>query len=553
MRSTKEFLGASGRIRRVFGVLLAATLAPLSGLGQSRGDELAFDLLIQNARVVDGTGNAWFRGDVGIRDGVINLVGHGDPSQAEEVWDADDRVVSPGFIDVHTHVESRGRRGGLVATPRADNFLLDGVTTIVTGNCGGSVLDVEAWFDNLDKLGLGINVATLIGHNSIRRQVMGEVNRQARPEELEHMQSLVDEAMKQGAVGLSTGLLYVPGTYASTEEVIELARASARHGGIYASHIREQGAKLFESIDEAVRIGREASLPVQISHFKIKGKKRWGTIGRAIEHVDRYRREGIDVVIDAYPYDRASTNLGVNLPSWALSDGPDAVAKRLADRELRARILKEMRAKLDDQGFENFSFATVASYRPNPAWEGKTISEINLERGGEPTLAAELQTVLHMVEAGGASMIYHYMSDEDVETIYQYPYAGVASDGGVRVFGQGKPHPRSYGTNARVIARYVREKKTLRLEDALRRMSSLPAQMFGFRDRGVIRVGAAADLVVFDPEGVSDKATFADPHQYSEGFDLVVVNGEPMVRDGELTESRPGKTLRHVSTMSEPS
>ena len=511
-----------------------------------------YDILFVNARVVDGTGNPWFRADVGIRDGTIVLVGADEEATAERIIDVQDRIVAPGFIDVHTHVETRNGRGGLEATPRGDNFLLDGVTTIITGNCGSSEIQVRAWFQKLDELGLGLNVATFIGHNSIRREVMGTTNRQARAEELEHMQSLVDVAMKEGAIGLSTGLLYIPGTYANTEEVIELARAAARHGGVYASHIREQADDLHASIEEAATIGREAGMPVQISHFKIKGKQRWGTIGGALELVEQYRREGVDVVIDAYPYERASTGLSVNLPSWALADGDEAIRERLRDPETRARILDEMRDKLDYLGFEDFSFATIARFTPDPSLEGKTLSEVNLERGREPTVEAEMETILELMADGGASLVYHYMSVDDVETIYRYPNTAVASDGGVQQQGVGRPHPRSYGTNARVLAEFVRERQTLSLEDAVRRMTSLPARTFRLSHRGLVQEGFVADLVVFDPARVQDRATFEDPHEFSEGFDFVLVNGELMVDDGKLTDRRAGRIVRGAAVARGP-
>ena len=280
------------------------------------------DVLIRNARVLDGTGSPWIRNDVAIDDGRIVAMGPQLEIQAHAVIDADDRILAPGFIDVHTHVETSVNRDGLQKLPRADNYVLDGVTTIVTGNCGTSEIDIAAWKQSLD--GLGINVATLVGHNSVRRAVIGLADRAPDERELQTMRELVDQAMRDGAVGLSTGLLYVPGTYATTSEVVSLARVAAGHGGVYASHMREQGARLHESIDEAVLIGREARMPVQISHFKVKGPARWGSIGEAIALVDRHRELGVDVVIDAYPYARASTNLGVNLPRWAVSDGRGA-------------------------------------------------------------------------------------------------------------------------------------------------------------------------------------------------------------------------------------
>ena len=507
------------------------------------------DLLIRNARVVDGTGSPWFRSDVAISNGRIVEIGVGLNLAARQTIDAAGRVLAPGFIDVHTHVESSDSRDGLQRLPRADNYLLDGVTTIVTGNCGGSEIDIAAWNESLT--GLGINVATLVGHNSVRRAVMGLDDRAPTMRELEQMQALVEQAMRDGAVGFSTGLLYVPGTYAKTEEVVSLAEVASQHGGVYASHIREQGEKLHESIDEAVRVGREANMPVQISHFKIKGPARWGSIGDAIDLVESYRREGIDVVIDAYPYDRASSNLGINLPRWAVSGGTEEIASRIRDDETHARIVGDMKTMLDDGGYPDYSFATVAQYSPEPTYIGRTISEINrlIERPG--TADAEIETVLDMMieggEAGsiyGASMIYHYMSMEDVNTIFRYPNAAVASDGTIMAYGRGQPHPRSYGTNARILADFVRDRKILTLEDAVRRMTSLPARTFSFHDRGIIRPGFTADLVLFDPAIVADKATFENPHQYSVGFDYVIVNGVAVVAEGEITDERSGRFVK---------
>jgi N-acyl-D-amino-acid deacylase len=508
------------------------------------------DLLIEGARVVDGTGNPWFVSDVAVDGGRIVAIAPDLEMEADRRIDAGGRVLAPGFIDVHTHVESSDRREGLAKLPRADNYLLDGVTTIVTGNCGSSSTDIPAWRDGLQ--GLGINVATLIGHNSVRRAVMGSDERAPTLEEMQQMLALVDKAMRDGAVGLSTGLLYVPGTYADTDEVIALARVASSHGGVYASHIREQGARLHQSIDEAVRVGREAKMPVQISHFKVKGRTRWGTIGAALDLVDSYRRQGIDVLVDAYPYERASTNLGVTLPRWAVAGGAEAIRARFEDDETRQRIVAAMKAMLEDGGYPDYSFATVAQYQPNPSYNGLTISEINRHLERSATIDNEISTILEMMVeggsagySGGASMIYHYMSNEDVDTIFRYPNTAVASDGAIIAKGRGKPHPRSYGTNARVIANFVRERKILTLEDAIRRMTSLPARTFSFHDRGIIRPGFVADLVIFDPDRVADKATYQDPHQFSEGFDVVIVNGEVAVADGVPTDVRAGRFIEH--------
>jgi len=528
-------------------ILFSITAVVLCGSALAQDNNV--DLLIQNARVVDGTGSPWFRSDVAIDDGHIVSVGFDLNVNARRIIDAAGRVLAPGFIDVHTHVESSGSRDGLQKLPRADNYVLDGVTTIVTGNCGGSEIDIGAWNRSLE--GLGINVATLVGHNSVRRAVIGLDDRAPTPSELEQMQALVDKAMLDGAVGFSTGLLYVPGTFATTEEVISLAEVASKHGGVYASHIREQGAKLHESIDEAVRVGREANMPVQISHLKIKGRTRWGKIGDAIELIESYRRQGIDVVVDAYPYERASTNLGVNLPRWAVSGGTQEIAARIGDDETHSKIVDDMKEMLDDGGYPDYSFATVAQYRPNPSYNGRNISEINRLIERPATTDAEIETILDMMveggEAGsmyGASMIYHYMSVEDVDTIFRYPNAAVASDGTIMEYGRGQPHPRSYGTNARILADFVRDRKVLTLEDAVRRMTSLPARTFAFHDRGIVRPGFVADLVLFDPEIVADTATFEDPHQYSVGFDYVILNGVMVVADGAMTDERSGQFIK---------
>jgi N-acyl-D-amino-acid deacylase len=497
-----------------------------------------FDLLIRNARVVDGTGNPWFRADVALRDGRIAAVGRLAGASAAETLDAAGRVLAPGFIDIHTHIED-----GIEKVPGADNYVMDGVTTVVTGNCGGSWSDLAEAFARLEKTGIGLNVASLIGHNTVRRQVMGSANRPASPEELARMEALVEQAMRQGALGFSTGLIYIPGAYAPTEEIIALARVAARYGGVYASHIRDEGERALQAIEEAVRVGREAELPVQIAHFKIDNRRLWGASSKTLALVERARREGVDVMVDQYPYDRSSTGLSILLPEWALADGEEKVKERLADPATRARIAREMERRLRNLGHKNYSYAMVASCRFDRSLEGKTISEITRQKGRRG-LRWEIQTVLEIMERGGAQMVYHSMSEEDVTRILRHPFTAVASDGGVREFGVGVPHPRSYGTRARVLAEYVRRRGIITLEDAVRRMTSLPARAMRLPDRGLLRPGYAADLVLFDPERVQDKATFRQPHQFSEGFDLVLVNGRAVVQNGKLTGARPGRVLR---------
>lgn len=501
-----------------------------------------YDVLIRNGRIIDGTGNPWFRADVGVKAGRIAAVGNLAGKTSDRVIDAAGRVVTPGFIDVHTHVE-----GAVELNPMGANYLLDGVTTVVTGNCGGSRVGLKDWFTKLEDIKLGLNLATLIGHNSVRQEVMGAVNRKATEDEIVKMQALVDQAMKDGAVGLSTGLIYVPGTYSDTREVVALAKAAGKYNAVYASHMRDEGARVKEAITEAVTVGKESGLRVEISHFKIDTPRLWGMSKDTLAMVEDFRRQGIDVVIDQYPYDHSSTNLGITLPSWALSDGQKAVDERLASPKTRQRIAGEMKQRLADLGHKDFSYAIVASYGANPDVNGKNISQISQAAGRAASVDNEIETILEMMGKGGAQMVYHSMGTEDVERILRYPNTAIASDGGIREFGSGMPHPRSYGTNARVLAEFVRKRGVLTLEDAVRRMTSLPARTFRFNDRGLLREGYAADLLVFDPAKVQDLSTYQDPHHYTEGFDHVLVNGEPVVSEGKLNETRPGRVLRHTA------
>ncbi len=520
---------------------LAAALAFLPGLCASGAD---FDVLIKNGRIVDGTGNSWFAGDVGISKGRIVAVGRLAGKSADRIIDAKGRVVAPGFIDVHTHIE-----GAVEKVPRGDNYLLDGVTTVVTGNCGGSMVKMGEWFASLEKPGLGLNVASLIGHNSVRREVMGSANREATDDEIAKMQALVDAAMREGAVGFSTGLIYIPGTYADTREVVEVARAAAKYGGVYASHMRDEGAQVLEAITEAAHVGAETGMRVELSHFKIDNRKLWGNSTKSLALVEEFRKKGVDVVIDQYPYDRSSTNLGITLPTWALADGSKAIKERLESKETRARIAGEMKQMLADRGLEDYGYAMVAGYVKNREFEGKTIAEIVKAQGKEATLDEQIELIFEITLEGGAQMVYHSMGEEDVERIAKWPHTAVASDGGVREFDLGMPHPRSYGTNARVLAEHVRKRGWLTLEDAVRRMTSLPARTFGFKDRGMIREGMAADLLVFDPAKVEDRATYTNPHQFSVGFDYVLVNGGIVVQGGQLMEVRAGQVLRGPGTV----
>lgn len=490
-----------------------------------------YDIVIRNARIVDGSGTRILDADLAISGAKIARIGSLSSASAKVLIDAKRRVLAPGFIDVHTHVES-----GIVERPQAENLLRDGVTTVVTGNCGSSELDLGEWFAQLKP---GVNLASLIGHNSVRNKVLGDEQRQATPAELEAMKALVERAMRDGAVGFSTGLEYVPGTYAKAEEVIELARVAARYGGVYATHMRDEGDRIFEALAESIRVGREARIRVQVSHLKQDTRSFWGSSAKMLAQLEDARKQGIDIHADQYPYDAFSTGLSFLLPSWAQADSREAMKQRLAEPATRARIASEMVKTLRLKGQPDYSYVRLASFSARREWEGKTIPQVNVLLGRTPGAAQEAQTVLDLAAMGGGSGVYRAMSEQDIVRIMRDRNVAVASDGGVPAFGQGAPHPRSYGTNARVLKMGV-----LPLPELIRKMTSLPAAWFGFRDRGLIKEGMQADLVLFDPARVKDLATYERPHQYSEGFDTVIVNGRIAVDEGRMTGERAGEVLR---------
>ncbi|MFL6275980.1 MAG: amidohydrolase family protein [Blastocatellia bacterium] len=526
-------------LKKIAVALLLIALVPLLPLlSVSRAVEPEFDIAIINGRIVDGTGNPWFYGSVAIKGDRIVKVGAVDAQRAARVIDAKGMVVAPGFIDVHTHVE-----GSLADVPTADNFIFMGVTSLVTGNCGSSSLQVGDFLSKLEAKGISVNIATLIGHGSLRREVMKEEARDPSADELDRMRAIVDRAMRDGAVGMSTGLIYVPGTYAKTAEVADLARVVARYGGVYATHMRDEGNQVTDSIKEALTIGEQAGLPVEISHFKVSSKKRWGDSRVTCQMVADARARGQQVTVDQYVYTASSTSLNTLLPTWALEGGRDKAKARLDDPATRAKIKAEMIQSLGKNGFKDFSYAVVAGYQPEPAYEGKNISEITRLARGKSGPDEEAEQIIAMYLAGSAGMIFHKMSEPDVERIVAQPYTMIASDSGVIRMDSGVPHPRGYGNNARVIAIYVREKKLIGLEDAVRKMTSLPAATFRLWDRGLLRPSMAADIVIFDESKVTDRATFDKPHQYAEGFAVVLVNGRVVIDGGKHTGATPGRAL----------
>jgi N-acyl-D-amino-acid deacylase len=505
---------------------------------QTAHAQQSYDLLIRNGKIIDGTGNSWFYADIAIKDGKIVRIGKISNASAVKTVDAKGLIVAPGFIDVHGHIE-----GGIITRPSADNYIYDGVTTVVTGNCGGSTDNITQFFHRIDSIKPAINVATLIGHNTVRSAVMGRDNRQPSADDQQKMEALVEKFMQEGAVGLSTGLIYVPGTYAKTEEVIGLAKAAAKFNGVYASHIRNEESNVTDAIEEALNIGRQANIPVQISHFKVGGKANWGRSRETLAMIEKARKDGWDVTIDQYPYTASSTNLGVRLPNWAIAGTQDSINARIKDPVLHKKIVEEMLAEIKRYKFKNYSFAVVANYNADSTYNGKNISEINKLMGRKSKAKEEAETILDMIGKGGAQMVYHSMNEEDVKYFMRYPFNMAGADAGVPVPGRGMPHPRAYGTNSRILGKYVREEKVISLEEAIRRMTSLAAQKFQLKDRGLLKEGMAADIVIFDEAEVNDKATFENPHQYSVGFKFIVVNGQLVMENSQVTGIRSGKSL----------
>jgi N-acyl-D-amino-acid deacylase len=504
---------------------------------EPRGAQAGFDVLVRGGTVVDGTGAPRRRADVGIRQGRIAAIGDLATASAATVVEAAGLVVAPGFIDVHTHADD------LAVHPEAGHFARMGVTTVIAGNCGGSPVDVGAAFTRIRQTGVAVNFASLVGHNSVREAVMGTARRAPTAAELARMEALVAAAMADGAVGFSTGLQYVPGTYAAKDEIVALARVAARSGGVYASHMRNEGTEIEAAVAEALAIGDEAGIAVQVSHLKIDAPSRWGASEKALAMIDAARGRGMSVVADQYLYDAASSNLGIRFPSWALEGGQPEIVKRLDDQATWAKIKEEMRRLIRERGIENYSFARIANYPADPSMNGLTIPEVAQKLKGGRDLDAQFETMRHMLRAGGASMVYQFMSEDDITRILRHPQVAIASDSGLNVLGRGVPHPRGYGNAVRALGRYVREMKVISLEEAVRKMTSLPADQFGFADRGRIAVGQAADLVVFDAATVADRATYDNPHQYPDGVAHVLVNGVAVVTNGAQTPARPGQVF----------
>lgn len=524
--------------------LFAAVLSCARTVPQDVGAGAAsFDVLIAGGTVLDGTGAAAYPADVAVRAGRIVRVGLGLPrSSAARVIDAEGLVVSPGFIDLHAHLDP------LLRLPDAESAVRQGVTTAIGGPDGGGPWPFDAYLDSIEAVGTGINVAFLVGHNTIRRAVMGLADRAPSPDELARMQRMVAQGMSEGAWGISTGLRYLPGTFATTDEVIALSRVAADSGGIYTSHLREEGLGLFEGVGEAIDIARGADIRVVLTHHKAVGQQMWGESRRTLAMVDSARAAGLDVRIDQYPYTATSTGIAVLVPSWALAGGDSAFARRAADPVLRDSITRGIVFNLlNDRGGGDLRRVQFARVDWDRQLEGKTLHDLVVREGLAPTAEHGAAMVIETMLRGGASGIYHVLDEQDVERIMRHPWTSVASDGRLSTPGEGMPHPRGYGTFPRVLGVYVRDRGILTLAEAVRKMTSLPAATINFGDRGRIAEGLVADLVVFDPATVRDRSTFQAPHQYPAGIPWVLVNGRVAVADGEYTGERAGQVLRRTA------
>lgn len=500
----------------------------------------AYDLLLKNGRIVDGTGSPWYRADVAITGDQIVLIAPSVTAPAARVIDVRGQVIAPGFIDIHTHA-----RRGIFQVPTADNYVRMGVTTVIEGPDGSSPVPLGPFLARIDSLKTSVNFGSFIGQGSVREAVMGDVDRKATAEEIEKMKALVEQGMKDGAFGLSSGLFYVPGTFTPTEEVIELAKVAARYGGLYKSHMRDEASHVVESVQETIRIGEEGGLPTQLTHHKIIGTANWGKSAETVRLVEEARARGVDATIDQYPYTASSTGITAALfPAWAQEGTHAMVLARLKDPATRARIKQEaIRLIREERGGGDPKNVVVANCSWDSTLAGKNLAQVAQVRGMAPTIENAAEAAIWITEQGGCQGVFHAISEEDVVRILRYPGTMIATDGEVPIFGHGAPHPRSYGTFARVLGVYVRDKKVLTLEDAIRKMTSFPAQRLRIMDRGVLKPGMKADVTVFDPATVRDMATFEKPHQYAAGFSLVVVNGQ-IVFDGQaMTAARPGRVL----------
>lgn len=522
----------------------------------------AFDLVIRNGHVVDGTGSPWFAADVGIKGDTIAAVGPRLDATGARVIDAAGLIVSPGFVDVHTHSDGgatavpydtieplvRDDKQDIIGNPAAENDVRQGVTTVMGGPDGFGTPQVAAWLAKVTTARPAINIGAFVGHGMVRKLVVGMDNRPATPQELGRMRELVASGMREGAFGLSTGLFYVPANYASTDEVVELAKVAGQFGGVHQSHMREESVRVLDSVAETIAIGERGGLPTQVTHHKIVGKAMWGRSTDTLKLIDEARARGVDATLDVYPYTASNTTIQSGLlPQWAQDGGRDAMLARFKDETSRQRILNDISSAIrNERGGGDPANIVLASCGFDASLAGKSLADVLRERKRPVAIDAAADLVMEIVQRGSCVGIYHAISEEDITRIMKHPATMIASDAspGMPIFGKDAPHPRAYGTFARVLGVYVRERHVLTLEEAVRKMSAFPAQRMGIEDRGLIRPGLKADIAVFDAATVIDKATFEKPHQYAEGMKAVVVNGRVTLENGQLTGERAGRALR---------
>jgi dihydroorotase/N-acyl-D-amino-acid deacylase len=542
MRNISNLHKGTKMLRRRFLLLLFVLNAIVSdSLGQP--DQISVEILtviLENGTIYNGSGTDSVITDIGLLGDRIVAMGDLHDRRAGLRLDVQGLAVVPGFIDIHSHATR-----GIYRWPDAENYIRQGVTTVIGGPDGGSPYPIGEYLSHLEATPPAVNFGTFVGHGTIRRKVLGNEDRPPTSDEMITMKEMVASAMQEGAFGLSSGLKYVPGAYATTEEVIELSRVAGLFGGIYISHMREEGLDLLKSVAETIRIGEEGKLPTQLTHHKVVGADMWGKSRQTLAMVDAARARGVDVSIDQYPYTASSTSLSILFPAWSLEGEKEDVLARLKDPDTRARIRKEVLFNLiHDRGGNNPANVVVARCTWDPSLNGKSLADILHDRGQPVSVDTAADLALDLQERGGFSGIFHAMHEEDVRRIMQHSFTMIASDGGIYAPGAGVPHPRNYGTFARVLGHYVRAQGLLSFNEAIRKMTRLPADRINLTERGRIDVGSKADLAVIDPGAIRDLATFAEPHQYAEGARHVFVNGVAVLLNGEMTGNRPGRILR---------
>lgn len=524
-------------------VLLALALLTACG-----GPDATYDVIIEGATIVDGTGGEAYAGDIALSEGRIAAIGDLTEASAGERVDATGLVAAPGFIDIHSHATGGSTDGSaIVLRPDAENYVRQGVTTVLGGQDGSSMDDVGSFLAHMDANPAAINVGVFYGHGSLRARVVGEDNVPATQESLGEMVRRIEQAMLDGAFGLSSGLEYTPGAFANVDEVATLAGPVAEHGGMYISHIRDEGGLLLESVDEVLEVGRRSGARVQVTHHKVIGKGRWGMASESLALIDQARAEGVDASSDQYPYTASSTGLTILFPTWSKDGGFEALQARLADPAQRARIRADVIEHITVERGADPSTIVAARCGFDASFNGKSLADILVDRGLPVTVPGAADVAIELVAAGSCSGVFHSMSDEDVRTIMRHPWTSISSDGGIPAMNEGVPHPRNYGAFARVLGRYVRQDSVLTLEEAVHKMTGLPASRLNLSERGMLREGYIADVTLFDPDTVIDTAEFGNPHHYAEGIAHVWVSGVPVLTGGNMTGERPGKALRHRS------